>query len=291
MSGRIGLRNSPGGSANSQATSKPSARAPSEGRSRASPTITGSTSSAPATARSSRRRAPRGLPEPRQVVEAPARKERRAEHGEDDQPRVVTRVEDRQAADDLQERGHAQDDGQPQPAEQRDRDPLRPGPEDQGRGHEHQRKRADVKGTLDHEQPDRGLRRASPPVGQEDADGLLPVQRDVHRFAASVAQVGRVEDQLGERQKADRGQRGPRHHGAAEGERGNGDARRLGPPVAARLPQPQSQERRRPPCRTWKLDSACPARNWSPTTAASPAPARRRRTAHEPFGQQAAATG
>ena len=88
---------------------------------------------------------------------------------EDDQPRVVARVEDRQAADDLEERRDAQHHGEPQEAEQRHRDPLGLGPQDERRRGEHQRQRAHVERALEHEQPDRRLRRPAPPVRQEDA--------------------------------------------------------------------------------------------------------------------------
>ena len=216
----------------------------------------------------------------------------RASIVEDDQPRVVAGVEDRQAADDLQEGRDAEHHGEPEDAEQRDGDPLRPWaaarapPRPASAAARPRRARARAgtagSGSASAGPTSRAGRARSPPRASSAMSTDVP---------AAVAEVGRVQQQLartGSRLTA--ASAAPPAMAAAEGEHRAPQRRRARHALAARLPEPQDEEGRR---RQQRVEArlGMAGQELERHDGGQPGAGEQARPAHEPVGQQAAATG
>ena len=149
-----------------------------------------------------------------QVVEPPAGQQRHGQQRHDRQPCVVRLMEPRQRLDDAEQRLLADDHQQRDRAGGGDPQPLLARPQQREAG-QHQRQRPRVERPRDDERVAHHLRRPPPVVGQRQREQVAPGRaRGV--VSGSLGDVGRVGQQLQERQQEGRRQSGAGQEPAGE---------------------------------------------------------------------------
>ena len=150
---------------------------------------------------------------PHQVVQPPAREQRDAERHDHAEPGVVRLAEAGQVVGDPEQGLHARRHEQGDERGARDRDPLAPSAQ-QPDARQQQRQRADVPGAGVDERLGDHRGRAAPVLGQREPEHVLERDRDRPALLPG-GEVGRVAQEVGERQQRDGGE----HDARAESER------------------------------------------------------------------------